>query len=329
MAGEIFNNCNLKTFVDFSAGRDDLGTSIELHTASERAGYLKRNPGVDAAALPPVRDANARPTITDSWGSVNGMPLARREAARDAALLRDHVPVRSAPTKPRVATELSRYGLCCHEAAHACIANLAFGRPIVRVTINSSDDGLLGHAWNYHTGDTNCDDLVILAAGRIAEEELLGDVFEAGCASDNKKARDLALKLAHGDTELAETILFGATESARGFVKHYTPTIRRFALRLAAKREFILDEAEAAIRKAHEEVTAADVEAEWDRKVAYARARQSVREYKDQRMAKAAPTAAKVIRTYDCNNKCDVTALLRRFPGLGDGGQDYSVRSGE
>ena len=116
--------------------------------------------------------------------------------------------------------------------------------------------------------------------------------------------------------------------SARALVKQYNKTIRRFALRLAAKREFILDEAESVIKQAHEEVTRLEPEldAEWERKIAYARARQSVREYAEQRTAAKAATTAKVIRTYDCNNTKDVAALLKRFPGLADGGPDYSVR---
>ena len=122
-------------------------------------------------------------------------------------------------TKPRVATELSKYRLCLHEASHAALANLAFGRPIVRVTINPDDKGNIGHTWSYHNGKANRDDLVIVAAGRIAEEELLGDVFEIGCTGDDEALRSLALKLAHGD---ANTLL-RETEASHVHSSNSTP----------------------------------------------------------------------------------------------------------
>lgn len=149
MAGEIFNNCNLKTFVDFSFGRDDLGTSIALHTQSERRNYLKRNPQVDPKSLPEVRDPNRVVDITDSWGSVNGEPLRtperiRNDAARNGALLRDPLPTRRAPTKP-VAMRSSEQtvDVAYHEALH-CAATLHNGVKVLRATIvrEGDTDGL-------------------------------------------------------------------------------------------------------------------------------------------------------------------------------------------
>jgi hypothetical protein len=318
-------NLDLRVFTDFAGGRDDLGAAFQHHTQSDRASFLKRNPTIDPATLPPVRDpAQAQHMEFGSVGSVHGLPLRTPARIRyeAAALLADPAATlaRHEPTKPRAATESSRYRLCLHEGAHASIASLAFGRPIVRVTIEPNGE-LAGHTWHYHEGDANRDTMVIVAAGRIAEEILLGDVYEAGCSGDDETLRKLALRLADGN---ADALIAEAQARARVLVKQYAKTIRRFALRLAAKREFVLDLAEAAIRLAHEEVTrSADVETEWQTKLAYARARQSVREYVAQR---AAPTA-KVIRTYDCGNKADVVALLKKFPGLGN--VDYSVREGE
>ena len=229
-------------------------------------------------------------------------PFDANQVARHAALLSDRPHGRSV-TKPRVATELSKYRLCLHESSHACLANLAFGRPIVRVTIDPDDKGNIGHTWSYHNGKANRDDLVIVAAGRIAEEELLGDVYEIGCTGDDEILRSLALKLGDANTLLRET-----EASARELVKQYAATIRRFALRLAAKREFVLDQAEAAIRLAHEEVTQrAVLDEAWQKKIARAQAEISVRKYKEEQ-AKA--KSGKVKRTsYDFSKREDVVAF--------------------
>ena len=235
-------------------------------------------------------------------------PFDARQMARHAALLSDKPPVRSV-TKPRVATELSKYRLCLHESSHACLANLAFGRPIVRVTIDPDDKGNIGHTWSYHNGKANRDDLVIVAAGRISEEELLGDVYEIGCTGDDEILRSLALKLGDANTLLRET-----EASARELVKQYAATIRRFALRLAAKREFILDEAEAAIKQAHEEVTQrAVLDAEWQKKIARAQAEISVRKYKEQELRKAAPKQGRVIREFDFSKQADIRAWNKQI----------------
>ena len=209
-------------------------------------------------------------------------PFNPLEVARHAALLRDAGHGRSV-TKPRAATELSKYRLCLHESSHACLSNLAFGRPIVRVTINPSDDGNVGHTWNYRNGEATRDDLVIVAAGRIAEEELLGDVYEIGCSGDDETRRKVALKLAGGDSSAADTLLRETEASARSLVKQYDKTIRRFALRLAAKREFVLDQAEAAIRQAHEEVTQrAVLDDAWHRRIATAKVYSDIRKLKEE-----------------------------------------------
>jgi hypothetical protein len=300
-------NLNLKTFVDFSGGP-------ERETWS---GLPKR-----------IEPADHRLAF-ESSGSVNGLPLitperAARERAREAGLLSDKPLVRSAPTKPRAATELSKYRLCVHEASHSCLASLAFGRPIVRVTINPSDNGNAGHTWNYHNGAATGDDLVIVAAGRIAEEELLGDVYEIGCSGDDETRRELALKLSGGDSDAADALLRNTEASARALVKQYEKTIRRFALRLAAKREFILDEAEAAIRQAHAEVTQRVVlDDEWKAKIARAQAEISVRKWKEEQAAKAAPKPSRVVRKFDLSNSTDCEAFAKAFPGITRSGGEF------
>ena len=115
-------------------------------------------------------------------------PFDSHQMARHAALLSDKPHVRSVTKPTRVATELSKYRLCLHEASHSTLASLAFGRPIIRVSINPDANGNIGHTWNHHNGKANRDDLVIVAAGRISEEELLGDVYEVGCSGDDETA---------------------------------------------------------------------------------------------------------------------------------------------
>ena len=66
---------------------------------------------------------------------------------------------------------------------------------------------------------------MIVAAGRIAEEELLGDVFESGCRGDDEAMRTLALKLAGQDAGVANTLLAKAEGKARALVKQYSATI--------------------------------------------------------------------------------------------------------
>ena len=237
---------------------------------------------------------------------VNGTPVIDpfdvNQMARHAALLRDAGHRRSVTKPTRVATELSKYRLCLHEASHSTLASLAFGRPIIRVSINPDANGNIGHTWSYHNGKANRDDLVIVAAGRISEEELLGDVYEIGCTGDDEILRSLALKLGDANTLLRET-----EASARELVKQYAATIRRFALRLAAKREFVLDHAEAAIRQAHAEVTQrAVLDDAWQKKIARAQAEISVRKYKEQELRKVAPEQPRVIRTYNFDNPQDV-----------------------
>ena len=254
-------------------------------------------------------------------------PFDANQMARHAALLTDRPPVRSSVTKPRVATELSKYRLATHELSHACIANLAFGRPIVRVSINPDDKGNIGHTWSYHNGKANRDDLVIVAAGRISEEELLGDVYEIGCTGDDEILRSLALKLGDANTLLRET-----EASARELVKQYAATIRRFALRLAAKREFVLDLAEAAIRQAHEEVTQRDVlDDEWLAKIAMAKVHSDIRKIKEQNTAGTTnrhPKKPRVIREYDFSKQADIRAWNKQMGNTNVDADPLGVTSG-
>jgi hypothetical protein len=244
------------------------GRLLKHLTKAQLDGVYARFPHLREHNIEPYDPNRALPW--DNCSPVGTEPadlrLRAERRARNAALLADPAPTRHASTKP-VVTELSKYRILIHKSSHACLANLAFSRPIVRVTINPDNAGNAGHSWNYREGDANQDDLVIVAAGRIAEEELLGDVFESGCSGDDEAMRKLALKLTNGIVDDANTLLASAEAKARALVRQYNKTIRRFALRLAAKREFILDEAEAAIKQAHEEVTRSEpkLDAEWKR----------------------------------------------------------------
>ena len=63
-------------------------------------------------------------------------------------------------------------------------------------------------------------------------------MYEAGCSGDDETRRRLALKLS---ADASDTLLRETADAARALVRQYAKTIRRFALRLAAKREFVLD----------------------------------------------------------------------------------------
>ena len=139
-------------------------------------------------------------------------------------------------------------------------------------------------------------------------------MYEVGCSGDDETRRRLALKLSAGDSNAADALLRETEASARALVKQYAATIRRFALRLAAKREFILDEAEAAIKQAHEEVTQrAVLDAEWQKKIARAQAEISVRKYKEQELRKVAPAKGRVIREFDFSKQADIRAWNKQM----------------
>ena len=138
---------NLQAFADTTPRHDDphdpeTGRAISLHSPGQRRSYLARNPGVDAASLPAVQDPN-RVLPWDNASTVSGQPadlrLRAERRARNAALLADPlVSVRKAePTKPRVATELSKYRLCLHEF-ESCLS----GQPCIRPTNRSRDNQL-------------------------------------------------------------------------------------------------------------------------------------------------------------------------------------------
>ena len=212
MAGELISpNLHLNVFTDFSGGRDDLGAAIDLHTGSERKAYLKRNPQIDAQSLPPVRDVNARPTISDAVGSVNGQPVRtperiRKEAAR-GALLAVPALVRSAPTKPRKAVEQSLHRTCCHELGHLLLTKL----PIARITVerNGSTLGQVFTANRPATFET----LIMLVAGRAAERVAYGRADELS-GVDLKLTRELAEKLAPAQGVTPDRLIELANEAA-------------------------------------------------------------------------------------------------------------------
>ena len=83
-------------------------------------------------------------------------------------------------------------------------------------------------------------------------------------------------------------------------------------MRLAIKKELVLDEAENAIREciAAFEKKPVELDAEWQRKVARARAELSVRKYKEEQAAKAAPKG-RVTRTLNANNPADAVEMAR------------------
>ena len=287
--------------------RDESGLLVKFHSTKQREAFLLRNPQM-AGKLLPVIDPNAMP----AWElptHVGGRPPA---FARQGGLLRDPAPTRKAPTKPTVNT-LSHHRRNLHEGSHSVICYL-LNRPLVRVRVLESN-GNAGHVQHYHQGAPNKDDLIILAAGRAGEEVLLHSVFEHGCSGDDEKARELALKLANGDADAANTLLREAAIAARALVEKYSSAIHKFSMRLAIKKELVLDEADNAVRECIEafEKKPVELDAEWQQKIARAQASASVREYQKQQAEKAAPKHARVIREFDFSKPVDIRAWNKQM----------------
>ena len=95
-------------------------------------------------------------------------------------------------------------------------------------------------------------------------------------------------------------------------VERYSSAVDKFSMRLAIKKELVLDEAENAIREciAAFEKKPVELDAEWQRKVARARAELSVRKYKEEQAAKAAPKGH-VAGTLNANNPADAVEMAR------------------
>jgi hypothetical protein len=150
---------------------------------------------------------------------------------------------------------------------------------------------------------------VILAAGRACEEILLHDVYEFGCSGDAEIGCKLALKLADGDTDKANTLLREAEITAHALVNKYWSAIRRLAVRLLIKHELVLDLAEAEIRACIEasEPKPVVLDAELQQKLAIWRVE---REIAAERPAKAAPKAApakgRVVHEWNFDNPKDL-----------------------
>jgi hypothetical protein len=293
------SNFNLTTFTDFSS-------------APERETW---------SGLPKRVEPTDHRLAFESSGSVNGLPLitperAARERAREAGLLHDPVEHvrKTAPTKPTVNT-LSNHRRNLHESSHG-IASYLLNRPIVRISVLEKN-GNAGHVLHYNPAAPNKDDLILLAAGRAGEEVLLHSVFEHGCSGDDERARELALKLSGGDTDAANTLLREAAIAARALVEKHSSAIHKFSMRLAIKKELVLDEAETAIRECIEafEKKPVELDDEWKAKIARAQSEISVRKWKEEQAAKAAPGKS-VLRQYDLSKREDVEAFSKRFPAI-------------
>jgi hypothetical protein len=286
--GYVYNPfAGFSTFIEYGTElRDETGFLVKNHTPGQRECYLKRNPNVDPASLPPVHDYNRIPAW-DDCSTVMGWPAnIAKKREREAALLVDHTPTRHATTKPKSAPSMTTTRLCRHEASHGLCAYV-LGRPVVRISIVPNGD-TTGHAWNHRAGEATKDDLVILASGYVAEELLMGDVHDHGSSGDVEKSRDIAMKLANGNVDKANTLLREAEATARGIVEKYQSAILKLALRLQINKELVLDIAENEIRTCIEAFEKKPVlDAEWQRKIAHARARQLVREHQDKQTAKA------------------------------------------
>jgi hypothetical protein len=190
---------------------------------------------------------------------------------------------------------------------------------VARVTTKPRD-GNLGEVF-FSDGRRSAQAITVLA-GREGELKMLGSAGSRD-GTDTRIALKLAREEAGGDEGKAAELMRTWRQVAKQMVSDNLRAISKLAFELHRRREIDWDDIVAVIDAA----SVQRLDDEWQRKIAYAQARQGVREYAaEQRTAKLVP-AAKVVRTYDCNNTKDVAALLKRFPGLGNGGHDYSVRS--
>jgi hypothetical protein len=261
MSGELFNNLTLKTFTSFEGGRDDLGTSISLHSAPQRTAYLRRNPTIDPATLPPVRDpAQAQHVEFGSVGSVHGLPVRtpsriRYEAAREtAALLVDPSATlaRREPTRPNnPEPEISLYRTAIHEIGHLICA-FAFDVPVARISL-VKHDGALGHLKLAPRPDSE-QQLAILLGGRAAEIVEFGCERTVGCETDMQDALAMANRLASDD---AEELLQKTLARVVDMLRREKKVVRHLAYELINKREIDFEDIDAAIDRAFTRADAA------------------------------------------------------------------------
>ena len=126
----------------------ETGRSTEFDSPGQRKSFLARNPKVDAASLPPVRDPNASLPWDDS-STIDGLPanltMKYARLTAEAALLKDPVaPVqRREPTKPVAKPAISLYRSSIHECGHV-LACFVFDVPVARMSLIKDGDRL-GH----------------------------------------------------------------------------------------------------------------------------------------------------------------------------------------
>jgi hypothetical protein len=239
--------------------RDPLtGRRLKDLTPRALAAVLERYPALRAVA-PELPDPNAIPKWDISW----------------SPLLRDPAPVRHEPTKP---VTYSLFRICAHEAAHAVVAHRC-GLAVARVTTKAGN-GNLGQV--LHADGSRRERAVVLLAGREGEIALLGNAG-TGDGSDTREALKLARDDAGGDEGKASQLMRVWRETARKMVSDNLRAVSKLAFELHRRREIEWDDIAAVIDSV---ARSQQLDDEWQHRIALARARISVREYKAEQEAK-------------------------------------------
>lgn len=169
----------------------ETGRSTEFDSPGQRRSYLTRNPGVDPASLPPVRDPN-RALPWDDCSTIDGAPASLQRKyeriARETALLKDPVaPVqRREPTKPdprRHRDSERAMAVAWHEAGH-CVLSLMVGQRVKSATIVPGS-GADGHAMIQNSGNWAVDACITLA-GQVADEMSGAPMSRENYKTDNQ-----------------------------------------------------------------------------------------------------------------------------------------------
>ena len=255
--------------------RDPLtGRLLKDLTPRALASVLEKYPCLKQVA-PELPDSNA----SRNWavkGRFNGQRVVTPEEARSAALLRD--PARKfEPTRP---TTYSLFRTCSHESAHAVVAH-RLGLAVAKVT-TLPGDGNLGQV--LHADGSRQQRAIILLSGREGEIILLGSAG-TGDGSDTRNALKLARDEAGGDEDKAAELMRAWRQVAKQMVSDNLRAISKLAFELHRRREIEWDDIAAvidAVQRSKPEL----LDVEWQHRIALARARISVREYKAEQEAK-------------------------------------------
>ncbi len=221
----------------------------------------------------------------DNCSSVGTEPadlrLRAERRARNAALLADPSLTQREATKPTPTYNLFR--VCGHEAAHAVVAH-RLELTVAKVT-TLPRDGNLGQV--FHGDGSRQQRAIVLLSGREGEIALLGNAG-TGDGNDTRNALKLARDEANGDEGRAAELMRVWRQVAKQMVSDNLRAISRLAFELHRKRELTWDDITKVIDSAVQRSQPELMDDEWQHRIALARARISVREYKRNRKQRGA-----------------------------------------